>query len=99
MPHCRHYASQVTTCNADYYKWTQWLFLRLFNAGLAYRNSALVNWDPVDQTVLANEQVPPTIAKAWQWRSGAGDTDTTRWRRCWPMAHHGDRVPKSSSAS
>lgn len=51
---------EVTTCNADYYKWTQWLFLRMFENGLAYEKEALVNWDPVDKTVLANEQVRAT---------------------------------------
>ena len=50
---------EVVTCSKDYYKWTQWLFLKLYENKLAYRKEALVNWDPVDQTVLANEQVVP----------------------------------------
>ena len=50
---------EVITCNEDYYKWTQWLFLKLYKNNLAYRKEAMVNWDPVDQTVLANEQVLP----------------------------------------
>jgi leucyl-tRNA synthetase len=48
---------EVTSCEPDYYKWTQWLFLQLFQAGLAYRKAASVNWCPKDKTVLANEQV------------------------------------------
>jgi leucyl-tRNA synthetase len=50
---------ELGTHRSDYYKWTQWLFLLLYKKGLAYRKEALVNWDPVDQTVLANEQVLP----------------------------------------
>ena len=50
---------EVTSCEPDYYRWTQWLFLQLHERGLAYKKEAPVNWDPVDQTVLANEQVLP----------------------------------------
>ncbi len=48
---------EVVTCDPEYYKWNQWFFIKMYEMGLAYRKAAMVNWDPVDQTVLANEQV------------------------------------------
>ncbi|XP_041039639.1 probable leucine--tRNA ligase, mitochondrial [Carcharodon carcharias] len=65
---CFDWKKEVTTCQPDYYKWTQFLFLKLHAAGMAYQKEGLVNWDPVDQTVLADEQVDEN---GCSWRSGA----------------------------
>jgi len=58
---------EVATCDASYYKWNQWLFLKMLEKGIAYRKTQVVNWDPVDMTVLANEQV----IDGKGWRTGA----------------------------
>jgi leucyl-tRNA synthetase len=61
------WSREFATCDPAYYKWNQWFFLRMLERGIAYRKTAMVNWDPVDQTVLANEQV----IDGHGWRSGA----------------------------
>jgi leucyl-tRNA synthetase len=61
------WSREVATCDPSYYKWNQWLFLRMLQKGIAYRKTQVVNWDPVDQTVLANEQV----IDGKGWRTGA----------------------------
>lgn len=58
---------EIMTCHPDYYRWEQWFFLKLYEKGMVYKKNAVVNWDPVDKTVLANEQV----VNGRGWRSGA----------------------------
>src|SRR5512134_542257 len=58
---------ELATCRPEYYRWNQWLFLRMLESGIAYKRTQVVNWDPVDQTVLANEQV----IDGRGWRTGA----------------------------
>ena len=61
------WSREVATCDPEYYKWNQWLFLKMLDKGIAYRKTQVVNWDPIDQTVLANEQV----IDGKGWRTGA----------------------------
>src|SRR3954465_4028176 len=61
------WSRELATCDPDYYRWNQWFFLQMLEKGIAYKKTGVVNWDPVDQTVLANEQV----IDGRGWRSGA----------------------------
>lgn len=62
------WSRELSTCDPNYYKWTQWLFLKLYQSGMAYHRPAYVNWDPIDQTVLADELID---SQGCSWRSGA----------------------------
>ena len=71
------WSRELATCSPEYYRWEQWFFTRLYEKGLVYKKKAIVNWDPVDQTVLANEQV----IEGRGWRSGAviERKEVTQW--------------------
>ncbi|EEP60449.1 leucine--tRNA ligase [Sulfurihydrogenibium yellowstonense] len=68
---------EVTTCNPEYYKWNQWIFLKMFEKGIAYRKSAIVNWCPHDLTVLANEQV--IEGKCWRCGTSVVQKEIPSW--------------------
>jgi len=68
---------EVTTCNPEYYKWNQWIFLKMFGKGIAYRKSAIVNWCPHDVTVLANEQV--IEGKCWRCGTPVVQKEIPSW--------------------
>ena len=79
---------ELATCNEDYYKHQQELFIELYNAGLAYKKDALVNWDPVDQTVLANEQV----IDGKGWRTGATVEQKTLSQWFFKITHYAEEL-------
>jgi len=68
---------ELATCDAEYYKWNQWLFIRMFEKGLAYRRKSSVNWCPVDNTVLANEQV--VDGRCWRCDTLVETRDLEQW--------------------
>ncbi|MCX5749985.1 MAG: leucine--tRNA ligase [Candidatus Saganbacteria bacterium] len=71
------WSREVTTSKEDYYKWTQWIFIKFYEAGLAYKKKSLVNWCPKCETVLANEQVKD--GKCWRCESVVGEKDLEQW--------------------
>ncbi|NCX22537.1 MAG: hypothetical protein EBX17_04990 [Betaproteobacteria bacterium] len=87
------WSREIATCSPSYYRWNQWLFLQMLNKGIAYLKTGTVNWDPVDQTVLANEQV--IDGRGWNRDRSAGLAVNHR-NRCAPVALAGDTpVPQA----
>ncbi len=68
---------EIATCNPEYYRWNQWIFLKMYERGIAYRKSAMVNWCPHDQTVLANEQV--IEGKCWRCGTEVVQKEVPSW--------------------
>ncbi len=82
------WSREFATCDPEYYRWNQWLFLRMYEAGLAYKREAPVNWCPVDQTVLANEQVED--GKCWRCSSVVERRNLSQW--FFRITAYGDRL-------
>jgi len=74
------WSREIATCHPKYYKWEQWLFIKLFEKGLVYKKNAVVNWDPVDQTVLANEQV--IDGRGWRSDALIEKKEISQWFMC-----------------
>ena len=79
---------ELATCNEDYYRHQQELFIDLYHAGLAYKKDALVNWDPIDQTVLANEQV--IDGKGWRTGADVEKKNLSQW--FFKITHYADEL-------
>ena len=73
------WSREIATCTPEYYKWNQWLFLKMLEAGIAERRTQVVNWDPVDQTVLANEQVIDGQAAGVPARRWSARSSRSQW--------------------
>jgi leucyl-tRNA synthetase len=83
---------ELATCDPEYYKWNQWLFIRMFEKGLAYRRKSSVNWCPVDHTVLANEQV--VDGKCWRCDTPVETRDLEQW--CFRITAYADELLHAS---
>jgi len=79
---------ELTTCKPEYYRWEQWLFTKLFEKGLVYRKNSIVNWDPVDQTVLANEQV--INGRGWRSKALVERREIPQWFM--KITHYADEL-------